>query len=75
MRETRDISIYTGSMDGLPQGPVPMAQLLRCLDTAFPARSPGFAEVCAPIWKSRDGVGWRAKSLGPHSEQSIFSPD
>lgn len=51
---------------------LPTAHLLRCLDTAFPARSPGFAEVCAPIWKNRDGVGCRAKSLGPHSEQSVY---
>lgn len=50
----------------------PRAQLLGCFDTAFPARSAGFAGVRAPIWKRRDGVGWRVKNLGPHSEQSVL---
>lgn len=81
--ETRGVSMYTGSTGGPLRAPAPhgravppVAQLLRCLDSAFPAGSPGFAEVCAPIRKSRDGGegrgSWRAKRWGPHFEQSIF---
>lgn len=43
---------------------LPLAQLLRGLDTAFPARSPGFAEVCAPIRKRRDGGGLEGQEFG-----------
>lgn len=67
MKEIFDIYLYTlDPQTRLPQdqmpgsavqscpwlGSFPRCSHVRCLDAAFPAHSPGFAEVCAPFGRT-----------------------
>lgn len=51
---------------------IPKLQSREVLDTAFPAYSPGFAEVCAPTWKNRDGGGLEGQKFWFPTPNSLF---
>lgn len=51
---------------------IPKVQSREVLDTAFPAYSPGFAEVCTPTWKNRDGGGLEGQKFWFFTPNSLF---
>lgn len=51
---------------------IPKVQSHEVLDTAFPAHSPGFAEVCAPTWKNRDGGRLEGQKFWFLTPNSLF---